>query len=423
MSFLRFTLLLLFVTLASLVYANDHDQFTLQCPGDWALYKSQTETEEDPSKCIKLFGTVADGVSYSVAQNYCSKTLPLLQKDTPEQPQMLRLTTAAQEDFLRQYFTLLDADVLGQLTVHQAWFGLQYFIGDKQWHWATKADDTPTGPLVREKYTLEQATKTRFYEDPPEHTYCAYLNNYELGWDVDRCDGPVRGVVCESKPKKVAVAKPINGEDLRKIEEKIDSLKIELTTRIEEMGTHLENIKLPIGFIYVQLPMEKSPTELWASIPHYQWTDVSDSYDSLFFRVTGKQAEPFGNVQEQQTGPIKFVDGVQRDSCQLSSDRKDCIKEKKTENSRQSSSHNCIAPVSVFVNLTSNVGVNSDSSCSNDGWSDPVWTAFNYASISSEAYDDVKAYADYHRYHVTTEHEGGEVRPRNMAIKVWKRTA
>jgi len=45
-----------------------------------------------------------------------------------------------------------------------------------------------------------------------------------------------------------------------------------------------QNPLVPISFIYVQLPGEKSPTEVWLWM---QWADVSATYAGAFFRVDG----------------------------------------------------------------------------------------------------------------------------------------
>jgi hypothetical protein len=58
--------------------------------------------------------------------------------------------------------------------------------------------------------------------------------------------------------------------------------------------SHLQKLLLntiknpfPIGFIYVQLPNEKSPTEIW---PWMIWNDVSSAYAGVFSELQeGKQ--------------------------------------------------------------------------------------------------------------------------------------
>lgn len=52
----------------------------------------------------------------------------------------------------------------------------------------------------------------------------------------------------------------------------------------------------PIGFIYIQLPGEMPPQKLWANVT--VWLDISPSLAGVFFRVDGGGAEPFGQIQE-----------------------------------------------------------------------------------------------------------------------------
>ena len=355
---------------------------------------------------------------------------------------MLRLTSAAQIIFLNGYFKRPGSDETQPLL----YLGLQYRPEDERWHWATattKGVDGPkSGPLVEEGFALEMARHSfdlYTVSHPgttyrPDHPMCVmypgFLAPENISFIAADCDQKFRPV-CESKPKKVEM--PDNGMDDDEIKEKFDSL----STKMEAMSKELESLRLPLGFIYVQLPGEKEPSELWPSdLSHYQWTDVSKSYDSLFFRVAGKQAATFGSVQEQQqTGSgSRFIDGIKRERCQLNSDRNDCIEsDKKKYGLGNKDKCSNSARVSFSVNLTSSVGgdgggESGDTICSNDGWSAPVWTAFNYVSLSNDSYyDDVKSYADYHQYHLSSgsgsNFENAEIRPRNMAVKVWKRTA
>ena len=135
---------------------------------------------------------------------------------------------------------------------------------------------------------------------------------------------------------------------------------------------------VPIGFIYVQLPKEKSPEELWPG--QMLWTDVSSVYDGVFFRVEneGKSA-PFGEVQ-QEFSPL--LDQIQYSYC--TGDYCPTQKEKATI-SRESG-----------------------------GWTGQIVAARLHSSRSPWALW-TNEYLDFHT-------SVGEVRPRNMAIKVWKRT-
>ena len=129
---------------------------------------------------------------------------------------------------------------------------------------------------------------------------------------------------------------------------------------------------VPLGFIYVQLPKEKSPQEIW---PWMSWTDVSSTYDSVFFRVAGsKGAAAFGDVQEEFS---PYIDEIKFSNYRWG---------------RNSSSETWDAKISR-----------------NGGWTGDVLTAW----VNDGG--DYKGYLNFHT-------AAGEVRPRNMAVKVWKRT-
>ncbi len=141
---------------------------------------------------------------------------------------------------------------------------------------------------------------------------------------------------------------------------------------------------VPLGFIYVQLPQEKSPQEIW---PWMSWTDISPQFDSTFFRVAGSKAEVFGKTQPEL---IPFIDSVEYTDCQWK-------------------------PTDACAKLKAEDrylwGQNISQS---GGWSGKVSSpnAFNIGNSPASTYKAAM------RFHVTP----GEVRPKNMAVKVWKRT-
>jgi hypothetical protein len=53
---------------------------------------------------------------------------------------------------------------------------------------------------------------------------------------------------------------------------------------------------IPIGFIYVQLPNQKVPNEIW---PSMTWANISTQYANIFFRVLGDKTGPFEQIQEE----------------------------------------------------------------------------------------------------------------------------
>mgnify|MGYP007002771254 CR=1 FL=1 len=143
-----------------------------------------------------------------------------------------------------------------------------------------------------------------------------------------------------------------------------------LEEKFAQLETELKNSIIPPGFIYVQLPGEKPPQELWPKFA--PWLDISPSFAGTFFRVEGGGAEPFGKVQEA------FIPHLSQVNYTLSS-----MFLNKGETSIQ---------LSYLTELSKPLKMNPLSSDSN---------IFNYALIFKWA--------------------TGEVRPRNMAIKVWRR--
>ena len=175
-------------------------------------------------------------------------------------------------------------------------------------------------------------------------------------WSNEPCTRLNR-VVCERKQRWT----------LAKMQELIEKME----KRIEKMA----DSPVPLGFIYVQLPKEKSPQEIWPSSRMMTWTDVSAQFDSTFFRVAGSRAETFGTVQEEFS---PYIDRIKHDGC-------------------TGSNTICHAPYEVSPQR-----------------SVTGWTGNVIASFSKDG-NDYKGYLNFHT-------AGGEVRPRNMAVRVWKRT-
>ena len=144
------------------------------------------------------------------------------------------------------------------------------------------------------------------------------------------------------------------------------------------------NSGVPMGFIYVQLPNQTSPEELWS---HYGWEDISSNYSGLFFRTLGKDSSTFGSVQEANQKSITNLEVSTRYT-------------------------NYISQYNHQV-----VDVNDK------GWyprepSDDTSSRSPYTSTSPRSTTS----SDYHyfktiRFYISD----GETRPRNTAIKLWKR--
>lgn len=131
----------------------------------------------------------------------------------------------------------------------------------------------------------------------------------------------------------------------------------------------LQTLLIPIGFTYVQLPKEKSPREIW---PMITWKEVSQDYAGVFFRVEGARAGAFGTVQEASLPRITRVQ-----SFNIS---------KWTDGG--------ILDGTIFLNEF--------------GWSDAVYTG-----DTTDGYKTHQAL----KYFFSQD----EIKPRNMAIRIWRR--
>ncbi|CAG2179123.1 unnamed protein product [Oppiella nova] len=124
---------------------------------------------------------------------------------------------------------------------------------------------------------------------------------------------------------------------------------------------------VPIGFIYVQLPDQKSPGEIW---PGLQWENVSPSYGGLFFRAEGGDSVGFGSEQGYSAPRIERAYA-------------------------ETYPFSTVPTIDVIFPAS--------------GWTLPIMSAHNYND--SMNYETLKFLIS-----------GGEVRPVNKAVRIWKRT-
>lgn len=122
----------------------------------------------------------------------------------------------------------------------------------------------------------------------------------------------------------------------------------------------------PVGFIYTQLPGQGDPYELWGYGMH--WSEVTKEYEGLFFRVLGGESAAFDAIQEENDHYLTMA------TC-----------------------------VHIPHHPTGSAIIRPDGSTSN-----PVRTG-------KIEFDKVTAYGMQFNLN------GGEVRPRNRAVRLWKR--
>lgn len=130
---------------------------------------------------------------------------------------------------------------------------------------------------------------------------------------------------------------------------------------------------IPTGFIYFQLPYQKPPTEIWPSLA---WKDVSARYAGVFFRVRGSSSGSFGEVQDEYVPKLNKVEANYFYQPSMDCGSKFQCKHVKVEIDKVSS---------FFFTGT---------------W--PALIINEYRTLQFE-------------------YSGGEVRPRNMAMRVWEK--
>jgi len=75
---------------------------------------------------------------------------------------------------------------------------------------------------------------------------------------------------------------------------------------MQQMILDLRQNILPIGYIHVQLPGQPEPKTLW---PKMDWENVSPAYAGLFFRTEGGNSNKFNDkIQEGDSPRLVMVD-------------------------------------------------------------------------------------------------------------------
>ena len=140
----------------------------------------------------------------------------------------------------------------------------------------------------------------------------------------------------------------------------------EIKTKFQNEVNNLKEAVVPIGFIYTQLPNQTEPTSIW---PKLKWQEVTSHYADTFFRAQGTKTAPFGQVQDEN------------------------------------------APRLSKVNITRTIPWWSGNSNTQDIVTPGEWSKLLYTgSIDGARHQHINFY-------VSNE----EVKPKNTAVKIWKR--
>lgn len=192
----------------------------------------------------------------------------------------------------------------------------------------------------------------------------------EAGYDCIQMlpDGTSMGKWANEPCRKnnLAVCQKMQAWSLSRLQKILLDARKELTDSLNGAKEELKSLKqnpVPIGFIYVQLPSQPEPKSLWSTV---EWKDVTSEYAGLFFRAGGGGSAAFGEIQSENSPRLtniqskEGIDGVHWRT----------------------------------INILPGV------------WSERIYSGSWIGSSGSLM------------FFVTT----GEVRPRNKAIRIWKRT-
>jgi hypothetical protein len=158
-------------------------------------------------------------------------------------------------------------------------------------------------------------------------------------------------------------------EDRKQLSSSLEDVRKQLKESQEDrkqLNSSLEDVRknpVPIGFIYVQLPSQPEPKTLWSMV---EWKDVTSDYAGHFFRAEGGGSAAFGLTQEDNSPRLTSI--ATQDGFDV--------------------------PIWKSVNTVPGQ------------WSPRIETAGNSGTLRS-----LKFFLS-----------SGEVRPRNKAVRIWKRT-
>lgn len=199
---------------------------------DWEPYKDET--------CVKIFNNPGL-LSYEDANSYCaSQDFSLMSVDSEEK-----------QHFIENFFK-------SKNVVDYVWLGLKY-SEDNGYQWS---DDTPFD------FSNWAAGSPK-----NDSAYCVEVHTEEEDY------GKWSEVLCSKKNLVLC-----------------EKLQPWPSSKVQKTLMNLVKNPVPKGFIYVQLPKEKLPSEIW---PWLGWEDVTSEYAGVFFRAEGGNSSVFGEVQDE----------------------------------------------------------------------------------------------------------------------------
>ncbi len=313
--------------------------------GDWEPYRDK--------KCIKLINNKNSLQSFDEAEKSCASS---------ENSNLISINNQDEQSFLENYL------FKKKCVIENIWLGAKSDSHSHVFHW------TKDGRLLSGFSNWAPGNPKTNCSSTAENCLQMHAEDELRGrWSNEPC-AKKNLVVCERRQRWDLEKMQQLIEQMQENGEKLQKTNDILKEQVEKLSKNL----VPLGFIYVQLPHQKSPQEIW---PMASWTDDSAQYDSTFFRVAGSKSAPFGSVQEEFS---PYLDEIKFDECK--------------------GAHYCTT--TPYLSLWDIKLRHSG------GWSPHVMSA----SLSRGESDWYKSFLQFHI-------AGGEVRPTNMAIKVWRRSA
>ena len=136
------------------------------------------------------------------------------------------------------------------------------------------------------------------------------LGKSTLGkWTDDSCKKKYLFICQKKASTKEALGQEVDklSKTVAKQQDELKTLKLDAennTKLLQEQQNKLKSFNVstvPMGFIYTQLSNQMAPAELW---PSFGWTEVTKEYAGLFFRAEGATSEAFGKIQPANQSSI-----------------------------------------------------------------------------------------------------------------------
>lgn len=126
---------------------------------------------------------------------------------------------------------------------------------------------------------------------------CVEMKSHFGFYSTETSVGKWTDVLCNKK--NIVLCQKIQSWSISYMQKKFMNAMKDFSGAINELKASINQLNkelLPNGFIYVQLPNQRSPQEVWSSM---KWNDISQQYSNVFFRVIRGIAEAFDKFQEE----------------------------------------------------------------------------------------------------------------------------